>query len=239
MTMSGTGVTSESDIEMEDTQFLNDITTRKAKSPHKRFHLPRTSRCAPAIIIGLSFLSVALLVALIVVATQSKQSTTVAEQTTTGPGGTERPEGTGTESSTGTSPTSTVATEHHVWDNIRLPGDIVPLEYLINLHPNLTTELVEGNVLIDVEVLNSTSVVIIHARDMNITVSSVTTASGHVVSIEESFFVESTQFYVMKLKQSLHPQKGAQLEFHWQSKLSTSLAGFYKSTYTSKDGKTQ
>lgn len=216
---------------MEDTQFLNDITTRKTKPLRKRFgfHLPapQGTRYAPAIIAGLFLISVALLVALIVVATHSKKCSPAME-TEAG------------DISTTPWPSSPIATdagptESHIWDNIRLPGDIVPSEYLIHLHPNLTTESVQGTVLIDVEVLNLTSVVIVHARDMNITASAVCTADVDV-EIEETFLVESTQFFVMRLKQPLYPQNRTKLRFQWQSRLSNGLAGFYKSTYTSKDG---
>ena len=228
-------VTSESDIEFEDTQFLEDLTTTNGKlSSTRKYNLPNSRRlrvrCLPLVITFLCVLSISLLAALIVVATRSHTRQTTAEKITEEPT---------TPTSERPSSTLPATKEHFVWNEIRLPGDIVPTDYVVNVHPDLASETVEGNVVIEVKVNQTTNVVIVHARDMNITYSTVQDSNGTDITYETPFFVKSTQFYVMKLDGVLNGGTTARLVFHWQSRLSVGLAGFYRSKYRSKDGKTQ
>lgn len=55
------------------------------------------------------------------------------------------------------------------WKKLRLPSDIRPNHYKLKIHPNLETLKLTGTVEIELEVLNATNRVVLHAYDMNLT----------------------------------------------------------------------
>ncbi|RCN40229.1 hypothetical protein ANCCAN_13828, partial [Ancylostoma caninum] len=55
------------------------------------------------------------------------------------------------------------------WKSFRLPRNVVPLSYNLTIHPNITTHNVTGSVAIDLKVLNSTKLIVLHAENLVMT----------------------------------------------------------------------
>ncbi|PIO69166.1 hypothetical protein TELCIR_09019 [Teladorsagia circumcincta] len=55
------------------------------------------------------------------------------------------------------------------WKNFRLPRDVVPTSYNLTIHPNITTNNMTGSLAIDIQVLNSTKLIVLHADNLILT----------------------------------------------------------------------
>jgi hypothetical protein len=58
--------------------------------------------------------------------------------------------------------------EYVLWENLRLPKSVLPREYDIFLHPNLTTKEYSGKVNITCSVRNATNFIVLHSKDLEI-----------------------------------------------------------------------
>ena len=124
------------------------------------------------------------------------------------------------------------------WDNVRLPANVTPSHYLVNLNVNLETFQVTGSVSITCSVNSETKYILIHAKDMSIGGREVLTQSeGDITTQVQSTgtFQPKHDFYVLELDSSLQPGTIiVNLEFNYT--LRDDLAGFYKSSYVNELG---
>lgn len=67
------------------------------------------------------------------------------------------------------------ASEGFLWNNIRLPQSVIPLEYDIFLHPNLTEARFSGKVEIKCVIRETTNFVVLHSKDLVISQTTLTT----------------------------------------------------------------
>eukprot|EP00118_Oscarella_pearsei_P010785 m.68309 g.68309 ORF g.68309 m.68309 type:complete len:981 (+) comp35504_c0_seq10:3-2945(+) len=214
-----------SDSEMEDDQnvFLPEI-----EAPRKRSGRRSPFSCIPLTILIFSVVSASLLIAVIVLAVQKQNSPSQTPPTTESP------------TSALPAPSSTpkpTSKRSKIWDNIRLPGDIVPKAYFIGLRPNLTSGIVSGDVSIECDVIKTTQNVLIHGLELNITNPRIFSSSGEVVDINDHFYVKETQFWVMTLGKPLPAKTTVNIKLEWTGQLAGGLAGFYKSSYNDSKGK--
>uniref|UniRef100_A0A8D3BMU4 Aminopeptidase n=1 Tax=Scophthalmus maximus TaxID=52904 RepID=A0A8D3BMU4_SCOMX len=120
------------------------------------------------------------------------------------------------------------------WGSMRLPKTIFPLHYDLNIHPNLTTLDFTGVVRIELDVLEDTGVIVLHAKQMQI--------SGALLLAPEGArplrVLEYPRFHQLALLSDSVLTKGrkyeVQLEF--AANLSDSYHGFYKSSYRTSSG---
>ncbi|XP_034325213.2 leucyl-cystinyl aminopeptidase [Magallana gigas] len=66
------------------------------------------------------------------------------------------------------------SSEGFLWNNIRLPQSVIPLEYDIFLHPNLTEFRFSGKVEIKCEIRETTNFVVLHSKDLVISQTTLT-----------------------------------------------------------------
>jgi hypothetical protein len=87
--------------------------------------------------------------------------------------------------------------ENLLWENLRLPKSVLPREYDIFLHPNLTTKEYSGKVKIKCEVRNATNFIVLHSKDLVISrVELKTLPSNEVQQIRrQTEIVDSDQLY--------------------------------------------
>lgn len=124
-----------------------------------------------------------------------------------------------------------------LWDNVRLPSNVAPLSYQIDLHPDLTKFHVQGTSTIEVNVSSpEDKAIVLHAKNMNITSHSLHMVSGSGlvnIPLNTSFFFAPHDFYVMPVLKTVQPGI-YQLKFVFEYTLGNGLVGFYRSEY--KDG---
>ncbi|ESO88043.1 hypothetical protein LOTGIDRAFT_204438 [Lottia gigantea] len=117
----------------------------------------------------------------------------------------------------------------------RLPNTVVPSNYQIRLHPNLTAFTFDGTEEISVEVKNATDTIIVNSAD--IAVQEVTfSVKGKTdkVTGNVSFDVDNEKAS-FKFPVPLPIGEGV-LSIKFTGELNDKMKGFYRSSYTSPDG---
>lgn len=120
------------------------------------------------------------------------------------------------------------------WDRMRLPKTVFPIHYDLSIHPNLTTFDFTGVARIELDVHEDTSVVILHAKQMQISNVVLLAPEG----VRPLQVLEYPRFHQLALLSDSVLTKGrkyeVQLEF--AANLSDSYHGFYKSSYRTSSG---
>ena len=127
--------------------------------------------------------------------------------------------------------------EKFPWTSIRLPDTVIPVSYDLYMHPDLVALNFKGHVNISVTVSESTDFMIIHKYKLNYTTVVLTdTEANKPVEIKKTLeYVKFQQFMVMT-KNKLQKGKQYVLTISFYGDLADNFAGFYKSSYTNKEG---
>lgn len=146
------------------------------------------------------------------------------------------------------------------FNNLRLPGNVIPEKYKVYLHPNITDNKFGfyGRVRILVKCTKATDNIILHLKDLHVTKVTVAEGDGafegtdsngaskDVVSIDKSNmkkllkFEKKKEFLVISLNgKELEKGKKYVVLIAYKGSLSGGLEGFYKSSYKTKSGETR
>ncbi len=126
------------------------------------------------------------------------------------------------------------------WQDIRLPTDVKPLNYTIDLHPNLTSPYqVLGQVQFTLNVTKSTDFIVFHATEMNITKPSKVfeekkPGSGreqNSINVVKMQRTKKNEQVYLKLASSMKKGLKYILTLKFNYTLADGLDGFYRSTY--------
>lgn len=130
-------------------------------------------------------------------------------------------------------PTSTSG-QPFPWHHMRLPKTVSPLHYDLAIHPNLTTLDFSGVVRIQLEVHRDTSLVILHAKQMQISEALLLAPEG----ARPLRVLEYPRFHQLALLSDSPLAKGGtyQVLLGFSANLSDSFHGFYKSSYRTSSG---
>ncbi|XP_053276925.1 endoplasmic reticulum aminopeptidase 1b [Pleuronectes platessa] len=120
------------------------------------------------------------------------------------------------------------------WDRMRLPKTIFPLHYDLTIHPNLTTLDFTGLVRIELDVLEDTSMIVLHAKQMQISHVLLLAPEG----VRPLQVLEYPHFHQLALQSDSVLTKGRRYEvqLRFAANLSDSFHGFYKSSYRTSSG---
>ncbi len=111
-----------------------------------------------------------------------------------------------------------------------LPASVKPLHYDLELAPDLDKKTFSGTVDIQLQVLEPTAAITLHARTL--TISSAVVNEEKITKQTQDKEKETTTFHLAKPL-----QKGStRLSLAFQGKLGEDLRGFYQSTYALPDG---
>ncbi|KAI5740215.1 hypothetical protein M8J76_001759 [Diaphorina citri] len=138
-------------------------------------------------------------------------------------------------------PVIPIATSGEVfpWNNVRLPTFAHPLRYVINIHPNLTTLDVKGQVSIDFQVEKDFNYIVFHAKNLTITEKTLIDRKNHNTKIQVVKMLEYSagqQVYI-EFKENLRKKTNYTLILRYYTRLNQDMEGFYLSSYTTRDGK--
>ncbi|XP_015704979.1 leucyl-cystinyl aminopeptidase [Coturnix japonica] len=123
------------------------------------------------------------------------------------------------------------------WAKIRLPSDVVPLHYDLDLHPNLTTLKFTGSVKIVVNVTQVTKKIVLHSSGLNITKATITsTAGSQEKAVELLEYPLHDQIAVLTPEPLLAGQNYT-VNLEYSSNLSDTYYGFYRISYKDENSK--
>lgn len=127
------------------------------------------------------------------------------------------------------------------YDNIRLPKNVLPIEYTIYLHPNITDGKFHytGDVEILLKITSPTDKIVVHTNSHSLTYIGVSEEESRrrpikVVGTRKN---KNNEYVIIKLKEKLSVKNRYLLRILFSARLSSGLSGFYKSSYTTKNGK--
>ena len=121
------------------------------------------------------------------------------------------------------------------WEQVRLPRSILPQLYTIHLEPDFDSFIVKGSVSIMSLVNSSTSVIVFHSKDMNIS-DVVVTRDDAKLSMKRVFNHSENDFVVIELSDQLIKGQTVTISMNYNYTLRKDLIGFYRSSYVAQDG---
>ncbi len=126
------------------------------------------------------------------------------------------------------------------WSDIRLPNNLVPSFYTLELKVDVDKFTFEGAVDIQIQVKNSFEYVIVHVNALDITGSRVLVrdlGNNEEVEIIEQIPVKPNQFYVLHMATPLEQGKRYLIRFgEFKGTLEDDLRGLYRSSYKDQRG---
>ena len=127
----------------------------------------------------------------------------------------------------------TILTEplKYTYKSIKLPGDLIPLEYHLDFNLDLDKDEYNGVVKIQLDCENPTYQIIFHAR--NITPTNITVFSGNnELDHHKISYIPEFEMFVVELEDELEEDKIYDVMIQYKAKYSAKLGGLYKSVYT-------
>jgi len=144
---------------------------------------------------------------------------------------------------TTTAPTTTPITEKPLgpWNNIRLPLNLVPYHYDVELKPDLQPDSegeywFTGTSSVDFTVATETNFIYIHCNKLDITSISLISYKGSEVEIKSWEIFQPFEYLVVELQLSIKTNENYTLFTSFKGELANDLRGLYRSTYTNVDG---
>lgn len=161
--------------------------------------------------------------------------------------------------------TSAVEGRKFPWHKIRLPQTLLPVSYKIALKTDLELFQVKGNITVRVNCAKSTANIILHLKDMNVSKTAVYEKKQEVKDVpagvmegveEEEKLIERSkkghadrelrvigtmedkflEMFLIEVSENLVPGRNYEIYIAFEYPLTDKLIGFYRSSYTTKDG---
>lgn len=126
------------------------------------------------------------------------------------------------------------------WDKMRLPSNVFPNHYDLSIHPNLTTLHFTGSVKIEVNIKQDTSYIVLHSKDLNVTLAKIVLEDDPKDGIAEQTLTVLEHLHheqiALLAHEILRGGKKYQLHIQFHAQLADGFDGFYKSSYRTRKG---
>ncbi|KAE8163654.1 peptidase family M1-domain-containing protein [Aspergillus tamarii] len=120
-----------------------------------------------------------------------------------------------------------------------LPTNVKPVHYDLTLEPNFESFKYDGTVVIDLQVTEDTTSISLNSNEIDIH-SAIVSAQGSVVTSSPEISVnKDNQVATVKFAETIPAGSSAQLKLTFTGILNDNMAGFYRSSYKTKDGETK
>uniref|UniRef100_T1PH43 Aminopeptidase n=1 Tax=Musca domestica TaxID=7370 RepID=T1PH43_MUSDO len=123
--------------------------------------------------------------------------------------------------------------------NYRLPNNTLPIHYDVELTTNVHdgTKKFTGKVQIDVTIVEATTTLVLHKRQLNILSAKIESATSASEDLTISY-EEEREFLTLTRKTNVNFEKDTEwkVTLEYEGELRTDNGGFYLSTYTDADG---
>ncbi len=119
-------------------------------------------------------------------------------------------------------------------ETYRLPRSARPRRYELELAPDLDAARFDGQVTIDVELVESADRLVLHAADLGISSATLATPEGDEMALDVSFVV-ADQMLVLSAPRALEVGR-YRLSITFEGTINDQLRGFYRSTFRDDEG---
>ena len=119
-----------------------------------------------------------------------------------------------------------------------LPTNVVPRHYDVVLEPNFQNFTFDGNVTIDLDVVEESKTISLNTLNLDIHKTSVASDGSTISDAPKLSYDEAKQITHIDLGKSLPSGSKVQLRQTFTGKLNDEMAGFYRSSYKEEDGST-
>lgn len=123
--------------------------------------------------------------------------------------------------------------EEFPWNNVRLPQSVIPLEYDIFLHPNLTEYRFSGKVEIKCVVQETTDFVVLHSKDLVISQTTLTTIPSNEKNEVRMQMKNDADQLFLKMEDAIPKDAEIQITIVFDGILDMNGYGFYLSKFFS------
>lgn len=123
-------------------------------------------------------------------------------------------------------------------NNIRLPKNVIPIQYWFELEIDMNQLVFNGTNTAELNITSQTNLIIFHIKDLEITAAPKVArdrAFNNQVSVKEHNSFKPNEYYYIVLN-SPASVGIYYVNFKFKAPLSTALSGLYKSSYTKPDG---
>ncbi|XP_051911006.1 thyrotropin-releasing hormone-degrading ectoenzyme-like [Hippocampus zosterae] len=120
------------------------------------------------------------------------------------------------------------------WRKSRLPASVRPRHYDLRLDVRMDNFTFSGDVSIDIECVNATRLILLHADRLEVSSASVTAnrPGGGAVRVHRRFLFPATQMLVLVLHRELKASRTYRLNLTFDAAIEDELLGFFRSSYT-------
>ncbi|EDO30265.1 predicted protein, partial [Nematostella vectensis] len=121
--------------------------------------------------------------------------------------------------------------------DIRLPKDVVPTKYTLTMHPVLSGKFdFTGKAAIDIKVVKNTKYIVLHSKKLKIKSYRLVNDKKENVKIARMLLNEKLEQLLLEPKQGLVKGQKFTIKLEFSGELSNKMAGFYKSSYKTRNG---
>ncbi|PAV83375.1 hypothetical protein WR25_16113 [Diploscapter pachys] len=120
------------------------------------------------------------------------------------------------------------------WNSLRLPRSLTPVSYNLTLHPNITTQKLDGSVAITIKVSQSTNLIILHASELDMIDAKILN-NGDSINAEFSE-CEHSQEWAWTMEKEVDEGDEIELSIEYTGTLMPDLQGLYINTHVKPDG---
>ncbi|KAJ8603570.1 hypothetical protein MRB53_042113 [Persea americana] len=119
-----------------------------------------------------------------------------------------------------------------------LPTNVRPTHYDLVVEPDLDKFTFHGTVSIDLDVLEDSTSISLNTVDIEIEKATIHTSSDAIFSVPDLSYDKSLQATTLSFNDTLAAKSKAKLQIKFTGIINDEMAGFYRSSYKNKDGKT-
>ena len=127
---------------------------------------------------------------------------------------------------------SPVKTDQYPYKQQRLPSDLIPSHYIIDLDLDIQKENFTGTVTILLDCEGPTDQVIFHGRNLRLLNIQMEDGNLKPVYYKHISFLKEHDMYVLMLNETLEEDSDLRLFIQYTARFNKVLGGLYKSIYT-------
>ncbi|GFR60997.1 aminopeptidase [Elysia marginata] len=118
------------------------------------------------------------------------------------------------------------------WSDFRLPKSLLPMKYIVKLHPNISKSTFRGRVTMRLQVMASTDLIVFHAHKLKLCVKNVQYCKDARIGVKKTGYIEKLEMFYIKLSRPLCVDTIVDVDMSFKGSISPEAVGLFKTTYS-------